>query len=159
MFTCHYLNFYLRTTPVSKRELISGRLSISFKFTKLVNLTCWAAHQFHPSQNRREIGDTPSMLEEGKIGCFPVRYDKTLGKSNLRKEGFVLAQDEDIVHDDRDSTVAGRWGSWCYCMCHSGNERDECSVQLTLSSVFCLRSSPWWPPAFRVGFPTLANPT
>lgn len=48
------------------------------------------------------------MLEEGKIGCFPVRYDKTLGKSNLRKEGFVLAQDEDIVHDGRDSTVAGR---------------------------------------------------
>lgn len=48
------------------------------------------------------------MLEEGKIGCFPVRYDKTLGKSNLRKEGFVLAQDEDIVHVDRDIMVAGR---------------------------------------------------
>lgn len=42
------------------------------------------------------------------MAAFPFAMIKHLVKATLRKEGFVLAQDEDIVHDGRDSTVTGR---------------------------------------------------
>lgn len=76
------------------------------------------------------------------ISYFAWCCDEIPEQGSLRKEGFLLAQKWDEVHQGRKGTVAGAWDNWSHCTYSQESESGKCPCLASFFSFSFILISP-----------------